>query len=98
MTDHGLNINELPAWDEELLVEQISDELGEAIPRPLIRQVLAEVAPKFESARIKNLRPNFHSQAGAHAAASWTGERHKLSYPNRVPELRRMRDEPTIKG
>lgn len=64
MTDQSGLSHEISEWDTETLTELIWTEMRGTVPRPLIRQVLAEVKPKFEDARIKTFVPIFiHRQA-----------------------------------
>ena len=44
-------------WDVETLLERIWNYLGGTVSRSTIRQVLAEVTPNYESARIKTFVP-----------------------------------------
>jgi hypothetical protein len=42
-----------PDWDVETLLERIWNHLGGTVSRSTIRQVLAEVLPNYESARVQ---------------------------------------------
>lgn len=53
MTEESQVPHEVTEWNAEIITEQIWVEMQGTVPRPLIRQVIAEVTPKFESARIK---------------------------------------------
>ena len=44
-------------WDEDALVEQIWNDLEGRATRSAIRQVLAEIVPKYESAPVQTFVP-----------------------------------------
>ena len=48
-----------PDWDVETLVEQIWNDLLGTVTRSSIRQVLTEVIPNYESARVQTFVPIF---------------------------------------
>ena len=48
-----------PEWDVEALLERIWNHLGGTVSRSTIRQVLAEVLPNYESARVQTFVPIF---------------------------------------
>ena len=48
-----------PDWDVETLLERIWNHLGGEVSRSTVRQVLAEVIPNYESARIQAFVPIF---------------------------------------
>ena len=48
-----------PDWDVETLLEQIWSHLEGTVSRSTIRQVLAEVLPNYESARVQTFVPIF---------------------------------------
>jgi hypothetical protein len=48
-----------PDWDVETLLERIWNHLGGTVSRSTIRQVLAEVLPNYESARVQTFVPIF---------------------------------------
>lgn len=49
-------------WDENILAEQILTELNGAVPRSTVHQVLQEIIPTFENARIQTFVPIFIRQ------------------------------------
>ena len=46
-------------WDIETLLERVWNHLGGTVSQSTIRQVLAEVLPNYESARIQTFVPIF---------------------------------------
>ena len=52
-------VSPAPNLDVETLLEQIWNHLGGTVSRPTIRQVLAEVIPNYERARIQTFVPIF---------------------------------------
>ena len=46
-------------WDIDIIAEQILTELNGAVTRSTIQEVLTEVVPKYENARIKTFVPIF---------------------------------------
>ena len=48
-----------PDWDVETLLERIWSGLGETVSRSTISQVLTEVIPHYESARVQTYVPIF---------------------------------------
>ena len=65
-------------WDVEPLLERVWNHLGGTVSRSTIRQMLAEVIPDYESARIQTYVPIFvHRETvkrlRALEAASWGG-------------------------
>ena len=48
-----------PDWDVETLLERIWNYLGGTVSRSTVRQVLAEVIPNYESARVQAFVPIF---------------------------------------
>ena len=48
-----------PDWDIEPLLERVWNHLGGTVSQSTIRQVLAEVLPDYESARIQTFVPIF---------------------------------------
>ena len=48
-----------PDWDAEPLIERVWNHLGGTVSRSTIRQVLAEVLPTYESARVQTFVPIF---------------------------------------
>lgn len=58
-TGTGTDASSYPDWDVETLIEQIWNDLGGTVTRSTIRQVLMEVIPRYESARIQTYVPIF---------------------------------------
>ena len=58
-TGTGTAASSYPDWDVEALLERIWNYLGGTVSRSNIRQVLAEVIPNYESARIQAFVPIF---------------------------------------
>ena len=48
-----------PGWDVETLIEQVWNDLGGAVTQSTVRQVLAQVMPRYENARIQTYVPIF---------------------------------------
>ena len=48
-----------PDWDVEALLERIWNYLGGTVSRSTVRQVLAEVIPSYEGARVQAFVPIF---------------------------------------
>jgi hypothetical protein len=58
-TGTGTVASSYPDWDVATLLEQIWNDLGGKVSRSTIRQVLAEVIPRYESARVQTFVPIF---------------------------------------
>ena len=52
-------VSSYPDWDVEALIEGIWNHLGGTVSRSTVRQVLAEVIPNYESARVQTYVPIF---------------------------------------
>ena len=69
-----------PNLDVESQLERVWNHLGGTVSRSTIRQVLAEVIPNYESARVQTFVPIFvHKETvkrlRALEAASWSGSK-----------------------
>jgi hypothetical protein len=58
-TGTGRVASSYPDWDVETLLERIWSHLGGTVSRSTVRQVLAEVIPNYESARVQTYVPIF---------------------------------------
>ena len=58
-TGTGTVASSHPDWDVETLIERIWNDLGGKVSRSTICQVLAEVLPNYESARVQTFVPIF---------------------------------------
>jgi hypothetical protein len=58
-TGTGRVASSYPDWDVQALLEQIWNHLGGTVSRSTIRQVLAEVIPNYENARVQTFVPIF---------------------------------------
>ena len=58
-TETGRVASSYPDWDVEALIEGIWNDLGGTATRSTIRQVLTEVIPRYESARVQIFVPIF---------------------------------------
>jgi hypothetical protein len=58
-TGTGRVASSYPEWDVETLLERIWNHLEGTVSRSTIRQVLAEVFPNYESARVQTFVPIF---------------------------------------
>jgi len=58
-TGTGRFASSYPDWDVETLLERIWNDLGGTVTRSTIRQVLTEVIPNYESARVQTYVPIF---------------------------------------
>jgi hypothetical protein len=56
---NGAIANSNPDWDVETLIEQIWNDLEGTVTRSTIRQVLGQVIPRYENARIRTYVPIF---------------------------------------
>jgi hypothetical protein len=52
-------VSSYPDWDVETLIEKIRNDLGGTVSRSPIRQVVMEIIPRYESARIQTYVPIF---------------------------------------
>ena len=58
-TGTGTVASSYPDWDVQALIEGIWSHLGGTVTRSTIRQVLVEVIPRYESARVQTYVPIF---------------------------------------
>jgi hypothetical protein len=58
-TGTGTVDSSYPDWDVETLLERIWNHLGGTVSWSTVRQVLAEVIPTYESARVQTFVPIF---------------------------------------
>ena len=58
-TGTGTVASSYPDWDVDSLLERVWDDLGGTVSRSTIHQVLTEVIPNYESARVQTFVPIF---------------------------------------
>jgi hypothetical protein len=58
-TSNGTVASRYPDWDVETLIEQIWNDLGGRVSPSPIRQVVMEIIPRYESARVQTYVPIF---------------------------------------
>ena len=57
--EHGAPTSEDPDWDVETVIEQVWQDLQGEFDRSLILQVLLQIIPKYENARVTTYVPLF---------------------------------------